>query len=378
MTDKEIQDSKKEQKNSNSKDAKELNNKSWSFCPVCGNKIPKIQKLKFCIKCGTDLNYLKEHKQLKPTPSNNPYIQTRKYPQQDIPLISYDPQKIEDDDIINTKNHELWGTGPSIGLSIGAFFAMNFATAGILVVMIFFSNDLEALLEFVANPYFIVISSFFELIFVLFPVLFIGKYLRNPSLKNRLGLLGFTSKGLDRKGIMKEILIGLGLAVAGYYLVFGVSFLTEISLEFFFGIEIIQDVNAGAGDAGILLVEGDILSLVLLSLVMILIVGTSEEILFRGFMQKGLTRSLGNKGGILLTAFIFAMIHVLGIVLLFLDSPILILISFLLSFIPYFIVSIFLGLIYYWRNENLIAVIITHGVYDALTIILAYLYLYGF
>lgn len=378
MNDKEIQDSKKEQKNSNSKDTKEFNNKSWSFCPVCGNKIPKIQKLKFCIKCGTDLNYLKEYKQLKPTSSNNPYIQTRKFPQQDIPLISYDPQKIEDDDIINTKNHELWGTGPSIGLSIGAFFAMNFATAGILVVMIFFSNDLEALLEFVANPYFIVISSFFELIFVLFPVLFIGKYLRNPSLKNRLGLLGFTSKGLDKKGILKEILIGLGLAVAGYSLVFGVSLLTEISLEFFFGIEIIQDVNAGAGDAGILLVEGDILSLVLLSLVMILIVGTCEEILFRGFMQKGLTRSLGNKGGILLTAFIFAMIHVLGILLLFLDSPILILISFLLSFIPYFIVSIFLGLIYYWRNENLIAVIITHGVYDALTIILAYISLYGF
>ncbi|MFX0006365.1 MAG: CPBP family intramembrane glutamic endopeptidase [Promethearchaeota archaeon] len=378
MTDKEIQDSEQESKISNSEDTKDISDSSWTFCPVCGNEIPKIQKLKFCFKCGTDLKYLKEHKQLKPTDANSPYIQTRNYPQHEIPLISYGPLKIEDDEIINTKNHELWGTGASIGISLGAFFAMNFATAGILVIMVFMSFDLEALVEIVANPYFVAISSLFELIFVLFPVLYVGKYLRNPSLKNRLGLLGFTSKGLDRKGIVKEIYIGLGFAVAAYFLVFGVSFLTEIILEFIFGIQIIQDINSGAGGAGIVFIQGDILSIVLLSVVMILIIGTSEEILFRGFMQKGLTRSLGSKGGIILTAFIFAMIHVLGVVLLFIDAPIYLLISFLLSFFPYFAVSILLGLIYYWRKENLIAVIITHGVYDALTIIVAYISLYGF
>jgi membrane protease YdiL (CAAX protease family) len=378
MTDKEIQDSKQEPKILNSKNIKDINESSWSFCPVCGNKIPNIHKIKFCFKCGTDLKYLKEHKQLKPTDVNNPYIQTKDYPLHEIPLISYGPPKIEDDEIINTKNHELWGTGPSIGISLGAFFAMNFASAGILVIMIFMSFNLETLVEFVANPYFVAMSSFFELIFVLFPVLYVGKYLRNPSLKNRLGLLGFTSKGLDRKGIVKEIFIGLGFAVAAYYLVFGVSFLTEIILEFFFGIEIIHDINSGAGGAGIVFIQGDILSIVLLSVVMILIIGTSEEILFRGFMQKGLTRSLGTKGGIMLTAFIFTMIHVLGVVLLFIDSPLFLLISFLLSFFPYFAVSILLGLIYYWRKENLIAVIITHGVYDALTIIVAYTFLYGF
>ncbi|MFX0024558.1 MAG: CPBP family intramembrane glutamic endopeptidase [Candidatus Hermodarchaeota archaeon] len=378
MKDKEIQDSNGEQKNSDYINSKDLDDKSWLFCPVCGNKIPKLQKLKFCIKCGTDLNYLKEHKQLKPTDSINPYIQTKKYPQQDIPLISYEPLKISDEEILNTKNFELWGTMPSIGISMGAFLIMNFATAGVLAIMIFFATDLEALLEFLVNPYFIAISSFFELIFVLIPVLYVGKYLRNPSLKNRLGLLGFTSKGLNKKDFLKEILIGLGFAVAGYYLVQGIAFLTEIGIEFFFGIEIIQDVNSGAGEAGILLIEGDILSIILLSIAMILLVGTSEEILFRGFMQKGLTRSLGSLGGILVSAFIFAMIHVLGIILLFIESPILILISFILYFIPYFIISVVLGLIYYWRNENLIAVVITHGVFDALTIILAYISLYGF
>ncbi len=378
MNDKEIQDPTIEQKISNSDNREELKNKFWSFCPVCGNKIPKIQKLKFCIKCGTDLNYLKDYKQIKPTNPINPYIQPEKYSHHDVPLISYEILKISDEEIINTKNHELWGLKPSIGISLGSFLLMNFITAGILAITIFFSFNLEALYDFIANPYFIVFSSFFELIFILVPVLYVGKYLRNPSLKNRLGLLGFTSKGFNTQKLLKEILIGLGFAVAGYFLVYGVSFLTEITLEFFFGVEIIQDLGSTSSDTGILLSEGDILSLILLSLVMILIIGTSEEILFRGFMQKGLTRSLGNIGGILITAFIFAMIHVLGIVLLFIDSPILILISFILSFIPYFIISLLLGLIYYWRNENLISNIICHGVYNALTIILAYIYLYAF
>lgn len=378
MTDKEIQDPNNEQKFSNSNNRKELNDKFWAFCPVCGNKIPKIQKLKFCINCGTDLNYLKDYKQLKPSKSINPYILPKKYPQPYVPSISYKFKKISDDDIINTKNQELWGTMPSIGVSLGAFLLMDFIIAGLVAIMIFFSFNLEVLFDFLANPYFIIFSSFFELIFVLVPVLYVGKYLKNPSLKNRLGLLGFTLKGLTRKGLFKEILIGLGFAVAGVLLVYMVSFLTEITLEIFFGVEIIRDLSSTTSDVEIIISEGDILSIILLSLVMILIIGTSEEILFRGFMQKGLTRSLGNIGGILITAFVFAMIHVLGIVILFLDTPILMLISFVLSFIPYFIISLFLGLIYYWRNENLIAVILTHGVYDALTIIVVYIFYYAF
>ena len=378
MSDKEIQNSNKEQKFSNYNNRKEPLDKLWYFCPVCGNKIPKIQNLKFCINCGTDLNYLKEHKQLNPNRTKKSSIQSIKYPQSYVHPVSYEVKKIFDNEITHTKNYKLWGTMPSIGISLGAFLVMNFVTTGIVALMIFFSFNLEALLDFMANPNFLIFSSFLELIFILFPVLYVGKYLENPSLKNRFGLLGFTLKGLTKKGLFKEILIGLGFAVIGVLLVAMISFLTEIILEFFFGFEIIRDLSSTTSDLEILVPEGQILSLILLSLVMILIIGTSEEILFRGFMQKGLMRTLGNTGGIMITAFIFAGIHVLGIVLLFLDSPIYMLISFLLSFIPYFIISLFLGLIYYWRNENLIAVILTHGVYNALTIIITYVFYYGF
>lgn len=378
MKDKKVQDPHNNQDFSNYNNIKESDKEEWFFCPLCGSKIPKIQKLKFCINCGTDLNHLKKYKELHPKKSINPYIQSRKYSQPYIPPITYGPKKISDEEITDTKNHELWGTGVSIGVPLGAFFLMNFLTAGILAIIIYFSFNLDAIFNFILNPYFLIFSSFFELIFILIPVYYVEKYLKNPTLENRLGLLGLTFKGFNRKSIIKEILIGLGFALIGLLLVALIAFSTEIILEFFFGIEIVRDLSSTTSDIEIIISEADILSLILLSVVMIIIIGTSEEILFRGFMQKGLTRSLGNKGGIIVTALIFALIHVFGIFLTDIEDPLIIFISFLLSFIPYFGISLMLGLIYQWRKENLIAVIITHGVYNALTIILAYVFYYGF
>ncbi len=372
MDEKEVQDLHNKQETMISKDGTALNDTSWSFCPVCGKEIPKINKLKFCMGCGTNLEYLKEHRILQQEEVINPYIIPSKYPQLYTPPIIYGPKKIPDDEIIDTKNHELWGTAASIGVPLGAFLLMNFLTAGIIILIIYASFNLELLYDILLNPYFLIFSSFFELIFILVPVIYVAKYLENPSLKNRLGLLGFTTRGIEKKGVLKEILIGLGFAIIGVLLVGIVSFLTEIALETIFGIEIVSDLGSGTGDVESIILSADVLSLILLSIVMILIIGTSEEILFRGFMQKGLMRSLGDKWGIIVTAFIFAMIHVTGVVLMVLNAPLVLLISFLLSFIPYFAISLLLGAIYYWRNENLLAVVITHGVYDALTIILAF------
>jgi membrane protease YdiL (CAAX protease family) len=88
-------------------------------------------------------------------------------------------------------------------------------------------------------------------------------------------------------------------------------------------------------------------------------------------MQKGLVRTLGKKRGILITAFIFSLIHVLGVFLLTYEKPVIFLISFITPFLPYFCISLMLGLIYDWRNENLITVMVTHGLYNVLTIVIA-------
>ncbi|MFX1304590.1 MAG: CPBP family intramembrane glutamic endopeptidase [Promethearchaeota archaeon] len=372
MNNKEAQDLNKRRDYTNSNDKTALNKLNWSFCPFCGNKIPKIRKLKFCINCGTNINYLKEFKKLQPKKVKNPFIHATEYPMTLTPSIVYGPKKILDDEIINTKDHELWGTMASIGVPLGAYLLMNFIAAILFAIIIYFSFNLE----FLFDPYFIIFSSFFELIFILIPIIYVKNYLQNPTLKNRLGLLGFTLKGFNKKEIFKEILIGLGFAVIGILLVASVSFLTEFILKIFFGIEIVRDLSSTTTDVELIISSANIFSLILLSIVMILIIGTSEEILFRGFMQKGLMRSLGNKWGILITAFIFSMIHLLGIFLIGLETPLVLIILFFLSFVPYFAISLMLGLIYYWRNENLIAVIIAHGVYDTLAIILAYIFYY--
>ena len=91
-------------------------------------------------------------------------------------------------------------------------------------------------------------------------------------------------------------------------------------------------------------------------------------------MQKGLMKSTGKIAGIVITAVIFSMIHLIGIFLLSDNEPLAYLIYFLLNFFPYFALSIMLGLLYYWRKENLISVVITHGFYNTFTIILAYIY----
>ncbi|MFX1311557.1 MAG: CPBP family intramembrane glutamic endopeptidase [Promethearchaeota archaeon] len=360
MNDKEIQKKSYDQESTNS---------TWTFCPICGAKLPQVQNVKFCVKCGTDIDFIKKHKQLPSRQTINPYIISTVQPQYHPSFIDYGPAKISDESILNTKDRKLWSTLTSIGLPLGAFIALEILLFVIVFIIIFFTNNINILFDLIYNPYFTILISTMELIFIIFPALHAGTYLKNPTIKNRLTLLGFTTKNYDRRRIFKEILIGLGFAVIGYIVVISVSVLIEIILEFGFGIEIVTD-DTNLEDS---IIPPDILSLILFCVVMILVIGTSEEILFRGFMQKGLVRNLGNTWGLLITAFIFSIIHLLGIFLVT-EPPLTIFISFIISFIPYFAISLILGWLYYWRDENLIANMICHGVYNTITIVIAYIF----
>lgn len=347
-------------------------NSDWKFCPICGNQLPNIQKLKFCTVCGTDIQYIKDHKNLKPRYASNPYKTTTQYSQYESPPIFFGPELITDENLIDNKDHKLWNITVSIGLPLAALLIMNFLVTGFLIVIMFLSNDPTIILDLVSNSYIISIISIFELVFFVIPIFYIRKYLKNPTLKNRLIFLGFTTRNYDRKRIFKEVLIGLGFAVIGVFIVTITSFAIELIVGTFFGISIDHDTTGLTGE----IIPVDLPSLIVFSVVVILVIGTSEEILFRGFMQKGLVRSLGERWGIIVTAIIFSLIHLLGIFLIALESTYLFVILFLLSFTPYFAISLMLGWMYHWRNENLIAVMITHGVYDVLVIVMTYL-LYG-
>ncbi len=329
--------------------------KEWKYCPNCGQELPNIVNIEYCVKCGKKISHFKNNER----PQIN---EARRYSQTIEFLPQQYPQKLSDDEIDKNREFILWGIGASIFIPILALILMICISAIFIVVYIFINFDLsqinfESISKIADTIYldnnFVILLSVVELIFIIIPVLYVRRYLQKPSMKNSLALLGFTSKGLSKKDIAREIGIGLLFAMVGVVLVLSISFLLELIFPF-----------VEASDIDTLLFSSlNGLQLILFVFIMIFIVGTSEEILFRGFMQKGLIRSkLGVKGGIILSAFIFAMIHVI-IFLYDFDY-------FFISFVPYFIISLLLGWLFYWRNENLIAVMVTHGIYDALTLII--------
>ncbi|MGV9173103.1 MAG: CPBP family intramembrane glutamic endopeptidase [Promethearchaeia archaeon] len=348
--------------------------------------------MRFCINCGTDLQYIKKFKQVPAAGPKNPYksAQTRPQPQQDTPPQQYskpqsyvydysyekERERIEEENIETTEK-KLWGIGASIGIPLLAFIVMNLAVIGIMVIITLFIFDLALLMNLLTSPLFIILTSIVELLLILFPVYYVGKYLKNPTINNRFRLLGLSTKRLDNLGIVKELAIGLIFAVVGIFLVGFVSLATEFLLEFFFNIQIVSAEDVPTNDIDFVISSAEIIEIILLAIIMIGVVGPSEEILFRGFMQKGLVNRLGEIWGVLITAFIFAIIHLITLVFIAVSSPFTFVVLFILMFMPYFAISLMLGLLFRWRDQNLLAVIITHGVYNALTVILAF-FLTGF
>ena len=335
--------------------------KKWQYCPGCGIKLPPIQNLKFCIKCGLDIDYIRTHGGISPHQSKQ--ISHSSHP------IRYGIEKFSIDELLNQKDRQMWNIGASIGIPILAFAIMTFLGSGILIIIVLTNFNLNFLEDLATNIYFVVLSSLLELLFIIFPAIYVGKYLNRPTLTNRLRLLGFTTKGYDKTEILKEVLLGLGFAVIGFFLVFGVTVIMD--LIFF------NSTMMPADEVDMMIANTDAFGLFLIVLVMILVVGTSEEVLFRGFMQKGLVRSeLGEKWGIFITALIFALIHLLIYIIAFIFGEISLstfIASFVYAFFPYMAISLLLGWLFRWRNENLIAVMITHGVYDAILLILVFL-----
>jgi len=346
----------------------------WSYCPICGTKIPEVKNIKFCTKCGVDLIYINTHMRMPPRKNTISLVSrdSTTYKPYSFKPIRPLRKKLSQDDLLNLKEEKLWSSSASIKITTMAFLLMNFLAFLAVFVYVLFSFSLAGIYDILANPYFIIFSSLIELILFIVPMLYIGKYLKKPSLNNRLILLGFTVKGFSNKRIIKEILLGIGFAILGVLLVLGVSFIIEVILTFIFGHEIVYDFLGTSGEVDVLIASSDILSIIWLAIIMILIIGTSEEVLFRGFLQKGLVRSLGKTWGLLVTALIFSSIHLIGI-FLYPGSLTSFIVGFFLNFFPFFAISLLLGLLYYWRKENLIAVMITHGVYNALTVIIAFI-----
>ncbi len=342
---------------------------NWNFCPGCGMKFSNMENPKYCKNCGIDLQYIKEHNELPPDQVSPSYTQTSYM----APYTSHKSTKevLSDEEILNTKEKRLWGKLASIGWPLLGFLITNGLILGIVIIIIL-AFPLSQARNIIMNPFFMVLATLATYVLFILPVWLVKKYLQNPTLENRLTLLGFTTKGYTHKMILKEVLIGIGFAFIGILLVVISSIGIQLLLEFFFNVRF---VNESGGNADALVSGVSVLVLILMVIMMLIVVGPSEEIMFRGYMQRGLVRKLGEKWGILITAIIFASLHLVGLIV-FIFEPFILMILFFLMFVPFITISLMIGLMYRWRKENLIAVVVTHGVYNSITLIIVFLYFF--
>jgi membrane protease YdiL (CAAX protease family) len=126
-------------------------------------------------------------------------------------------------------------------------------------------------------------------------------------------------------------------------------------------ISIIEEVLVGpdpmAQEILTALLPHNSIQLILLLLFSIFLVGPAEELAFRGFIQRGLQNSFGNIAGLLIASLMFGLLHGLNS---------------LRAIIPVTIISLILGYVWQKTNGDTTSVAWMHGLYDAITITLAY------
>lgn len=324
----------------------------WEFCPRCGTKIPKTEKIiRYCFSCGLEFE-------------KYPYIIEKAFP----PSVSY---KLTEEELDRDREAAPWSTRASLGWPILSIFIMNSVAVIPLMFIVFLIPDLTKLMDLISSPMFLIIFSVTEFVFLIVPLFYVGKYLNRSTLKNRLKVLGIYIEKPHNFFIIKELLLGIGFAIIGFFMVNLISALLEFLFASLFIPSSFFSAQTPSVDMDSIISLAGPVELVLLVIVMIGVIGLSEEVAFRGFMQKGLVKNHGKGYGIWITAIIFALIHVVTIFLSV--SPLSILISFLILFPPYLFLSLLLGYLFYWRNSNLIAPIIAHGVYNAITVILVFI-----
>jgi membrane protease YdiL (CAAX protease family) len=250
----------------------------------------------------------------------------------------------------------------SIGMPIIAVIFLTLVVLVITLILVFVAPQ-SALIILGSND-FLILGLFLELLFVIPPYWYLRRFFPPGSAKEKFQFLGLPLGERLWKKHAKEIAIGAIFAVG----LLGLVYLTQnLSFLFWNALEGPQFVNQGvAGFSGTSsgMTPTTNWQLVLIWVGCFSAVGVSEEILFRGFTQRGLIKSWGKPAGIIITALLFTFAHVTPII----DS----MQTIALFFLPYFAISLVLGILYQWRKGNLLANIIAHGLYDSLVFTLAF------
>ena len=127
------------------------------------------------------------------------------------------------------------------------------------------------------------------------------------------------------------------------------------------GISLVEEQVLGPDPEAELLVEAlvprDSLQLIALIGISLALVGPAEELAFRGFLQRGFENSFGKTSGLVIASILFGLLHGLNS---------------LRAILPVTVVSLFLGYIWQKTDGNTVASAWMHGLYDAITIAIAF------
>ncbi|MHA1732605.1 MAG: lysostaphin resistance A-like protein [Promethearchaeota archaeon] len=231
-----------------------------------------------------------------------------------------------------------------------------------IVVFVYVWVNHANIYTLIRDPRFSTFSIFLEVLFLVPPLFYVRRYLRRPNLKSQFQLLGLPVGKMNFRHTSKEVLIGLGFGVLVFFGVFLTSMLSEYITSALFGRGFVETANEYMGGSTAGLMAQNAWQVVVLVIAMVLVVGPSEELLFRGFVQQGLQKSWGTPVAVVVTALMFTFAHVIPILI-----PLEVVVVF---FLPYFVISLALGCLMLLRKNNILSCIVAHGFYNSLLIVL--------
>lgn len=160
----------------------------------------------------------------------------------------------------------------------------------------------------------------------------------NHARPSQLGL-----KKINTKTAMAVMTIGI-------ILIFVVGMIANAEIAIF-------GPDPSAEQLNLAVLPRDFTQLIILVALNLALVGPSEELAFRGFIQKGFENSFGKTAGLLTTSVLFAFLHGL-------NSP--------YSIVPIFAVALVLGYVWQRTGGSTTATALMHGVFNSVQVILVY------
>ncbi len=225
----------------------------------------------------------------------------------------------------------------------GAAIALFLLLTGVIIlplILLGFIQINPITFEVTFEPWAFLIASFAEIAFFLPPIYYIKK--KGVS---------FRSLGIKTSNLGGDILIGLGV---GAIMLLSNLLITWLTFEVF----PVPDQSQLE-----LTFASSIQELIGWFIVMFLIVGTSEELLFRGFLQRRMEMYFKQAGrgryrilSLVISSLIFAAIHLE-----------------LLGIPTRFVLGLFLGYLAQKRNYSLVAPAVAHGLNNSIAVLLIFL-----